>query len=468
MTNRLLGGGRRLGLRTLVALAALVAPLAACENVTDTLLEATDPDLINPRDVDSPEGALALRIGTLDRLTTITAGGESTWLFGGLLADEWSTSSTFVQNDETDQRAVQEDNGTVTGIFRSLNQTRTSANQAIAGYREHFPDRVAEIAEMYFVRGIAEMQIAENFCNGVPLSDASGEELILGEPMPVSEVFERAVASYDSALALVQGQTGAAAVRIQRAASVGKGRALLGLGQYAAAGAAVAGVPTSFSYDVTFAVSSGDNTIWAQGASARRYTVGDSLEGNARNILVGNAIPFFSAQDPRLPVRYTVSANGRDTTKSQDGFTFSRTTTLYGRSTSAAVVNGIDARLIEAEAALAAGDVPKMLQILNALRASPPQLGDVQPAAMPALTDPGTAEGRVDLLFREKAFWTFSRGQRLGDLRRLVRQYGRSADDVFPTGVHYKGGNYGTDLNFPVPQQEENNPNFTGCTDRNA
>ena len=74
----------------------------------------------------------------------------------------------------------------------------------------------------------------------------------------------------------------------------------------------------------------------------------------------------------------------------------------------------------------------------------------------------------VTLFFREKAFWTFGRGQRLGDLRRLVRQYGRAQDQVFPTGQHYKGGNYGSDVNLPVPDAERVNPQFKGCLDRNA
>lgn len=88
--------------------------------------------------------------------------------------------------------------------------------------------------------------------------------------------------------------------------------------------------------------------------------------------------------------------------------------------------------------------------------------------AMAALVaNPADAAARVSLHFREKAFWTFSRGQRLGDMRRLIRQYGRTEQTVFPQGVHYKGGNYGTDVNLPVVQAERNNPNFTGCTDRN-
>ena len=76
-----------------------------------------------------------------------------------------------------------------------------------------------------------------------------------------------------------------------------------------------------------------------------------------------------------------------------------------------------------------------------------------------------------DLYFREKAFWTFSRGQRLGDLRRQIRKYGRTQDQVFPVGDHYRGGKYGTDVNLPVPQAEENNPvleSRPACIDRNA
>jgi len=43
------------------------------------------------------------------------------------------------------------------------------------------------------------------------------------------------------------------------------------------------------------------------------------------------------------------------------------------------------------------------------LRAAPPKLGEVQPTVLPPLVDPGTADARINLLFREKAFWTFSR-----------------------------------------------------------
>jgi hypothetical protein len=49
---------------------------------------------------------------------------------------------------------------------------------------------------------------------------------------------------------------------------------------------------------------------------------------------------------------------------------------------------------------------------------------------------------------------------RVGDLRRLIRQYNRGAESVFPTGAYFKGGPYGADVSVPVPQAEQNNPNF--------
>jgi hypothetical protein len=132
------------------------------------------------------------------------------------------------------------------------------------------------------------------------------------------------------------------------------------------------------------------------------------------------------------------------------------------------MVSGVDARLIEAEAALNANNFAGMTTILNDLRASPPKIGTFQPTAMAALATPATFADATNLFFREKAFWTFGRGQRLNDLRRLVRQYDRPQQNVFPSGQHYKGGSYGSDVNFPVPDAERVNPQFQGCLDRLA
>jgi hypothetical protein len=459
----------RFGGRGIVAAALLVLG-PACSSVTDSLLEIEDPDLILPTNVNSLPGARAVANGALGRFIGITAGGEGTWLYGGLLTDEWTTSSTFIQNDEVDQRKVQLLNTQVTNWFRNINRVRTAANQAIPLLQQFDSTNSQLIAEMYFARGFAEMQLALDFCNGIPLSNGAADPLVYDEPRAGAEVLAVAVASFDSAIAIASG-TDNQSVLINRAAKVGKGRALMALNQYAAAAQAVAGIPTNFTYAHTFSLATSSNIIWGQGFSAKRYSVGDSIDGNNRDILVRNAIPFYSAKDPRVPVTDT-KLNAQPTV-GQDGGTIMRLTQLYDRLTPIDVVNGVDARLIEAENQLKNGDVTGWLATLNALRNGATRVTGIgtvtlSATALPNLVDPGTADARVNLLFREKAFWTFARGQRLGDARRLVRQYGRASTDVFPEGVHFKAGNFGSDVNLPVVTDEENNPNFRGCLDRNA
>jgi len=462
--------------RVLVTAGVVASAALAVGCSTDSLLQAPDPDLINPPDIQSADGANAVRLGAMRRWTQVTAGpnsngNESTWLFGGLLVDEWGTASTFVQNDQVDERRATSDNATVTNAFRSLNRVRTAVNQALPLMYTFRPTEATNIAELYFARAFAEMQLASDFCNGIPLSDASNPDgsITFGNPLSVDSVFKIAMTTADSGIALATA-IDTATVNILNGLRVIKARAQLGLDLKAAAGATASAVPTTFVYNHTYSTGAGTNGIWGQPMSNRRYLVGDSVEGNARNLLVANAIPFFSANDPRLPAKFTITVTGTrtDTTKSQDGLTNSRTTTLYDQTTSIAVTSGLDARLIEAEAALAAGNVNGangMIPILNTLRGQRFQLGTVLSPVMAPLADPGTAAGRIDLLFREKAFWTFTRGQRLEDMRRLVRYYGRASTSVYPEGVHYRGGNYGTDVTLLVPQEEQNNPNFKGCTD---
>ncbi|MFN5582576.1 hypothetical protein [Gemmatimonas sp.] len=455
-------GRRSLG-RSAAMLAAGALSLTACQQANDRLLGVTDPDIIFPADLERADGAIALGNGTIGTFRSITGGGESTWLFGGLLADEWSTSSTFIQNDETDQRQIQLINSSVTGMLRNLYRTRTRAYEAIESLRKFSPNSRALIAEMYLARGFAEMQLALDFCNGIPIpNNPLSNPPENGQPKNTTQVFQLAAASLDSGLAFANGAD-AQSVLMNRSIRVVRARVALALGDFSGAGTLVAGLPTSFTYAHTFSLTTSSNTLWGQGLSSRRYSVGDSVEGNSRNIRVTNAIPFASARDPRLPV--TIPTSGA--INGQDGQTYTRTTGMWQQLTAVDVVNGVDARMIEAEVALRAGNVTQWLAIHNALRLAPPKLGEIQPVAMPQLTDPGTDEARVNLHFREKAFWTFSRGQRLGDMRRLIRQYGRTEATVFPQGIHYKGGSYGRDVNLPVTQPEQNNPNFTGCTDRN-
>ena len=446
----------------LAAVAAALLAVACHGSVTDTALRVITPTVIDPGVLNNADGANALRTGALLRARNIAGGSESSWLFGGLVADEWQTSSTFIQNDEADERRMSLDNATVVGQFRSINQARTASNQAIVALTKYRPTATADIAEMYFVRGFAELQLAQDFCNGIPLSDASVSPIVYGKPQTTDAVFRVAMATLDTAISLSGTGTDAQSVLVNRAARVARARAQLGINDISGAATTVAAVPSTFTYDVTFATSSGDNILWSQPFSQNRYSVGDTaIVTSAGTFISKPSINFASAGDPRVP-----SQNPNK--KAQDGSVFVKTTTLWSQSSSVSVFNGIDARLIEAEAFLKAGNTTSWLATLNALRAAPPiALGAITVTAMAPLADPGDAASRLALTFREKAFWTFGRGQRLSDMRRLIRQYGLLEANVFPSGTHYRGVPYGTDKNLPVPQDETNNPNFTGCIDRN-
>jgi starch-binding outer membrane protein, SusD/RagB family len=450
--------------RALAPAAALVAALAGCDKTRQNLLAADDPDIISPTAVQSAEGAEALRVGALSRLRTITAGGEGAWMLGGLLVDEWKSSDTFSQRNETDERKVQDNNGNVNSMLRDLYRPRTAAREAINALREFKPTPTWTIAQMYFVMGFAELTLAENFCSGIPLGDASSGAVVYSKPFSTAEVYALALAHFDSALALA-GAADAATTAVRHAAAVGRGRTLVELGRFADAASAVAAVPTEYAMTATFSLTAGDNQIWSLNTSAKRWTVGDSFDTSG---LIRNAIPFASLKDPRLPVvgaATGTSAAGRGF----DGSTNFIYQTLWGRTDATPIVSGIDARLIEAEARLQANDVAGMMTILDALRAAPRSLGTLTAPAMAALPTPATRDAAIDLLFREKALWTFSRGQRLPDLRRLVRQYGRAESATFPTGTFFKTSQpYGTDVNFPITRDELNNPDFQSCIDRKA
>jgi hypothetical protein len=446
--------------RTAAVIALATLPAAACKS-TDEILSVTDPDIINPSDVSSAAGANAVRLGALARFTVATTGGESLFLLGGLFSDEWNNGDSFIYRQEIDQRIMSRENSFLTDANRSLHRARLSGEQAVLLLKEFNPGGpAAELAEMYLVQAFVENLAAEHYCNGIIFSTVVTGAEVYGKPIPVSETLQRALAHADSGLALITGTT-AADVRVRNALRVTRGRILLNLNRHADAATAVAGVPTNFAYQTRHAQTTNDNQIWVFNNSARRYSVSTG-EGT-------NGLNFATANDPRIPI-----CQGGDATCRTIGVTSTvrddLTTPLYiqriwpTRDASVTIIGGIEARLIEAEAQLKAGQAAAALATLNAARATVTGLAP--------LTDAGTDAARVDQIFRERAFWMFSTGHRTGDLRRLVRHYGRAAPSVFPTGAWHKGGSYGADVTMPIPQAEQNNPNVgsgnDACIDRSA
>ncbi len=338
------------------------------------------------------------------------------------------------------------------------------------------------VGEAYALGAYAELFLAEAYCAGTPLDAVRSDGTIeYGVPLSMDSLLGVAEEHFDSALAQSNGDA-----RVAGLASVGLGRTLLDRGQYQAAAAAVSAVPAAFVYNTEMAPNGNSGTTqgsnpYASGVQFifyRSFNVADREGGNGLN--------FISAHDPRLMF---------DTSMATSAGVWYLPLKFEANLSLVPLATGIEAQLIAAEAALQAHDAAAWLGRLNALRNSGCTVsgtdttctvgsGQVpsQTTGLPPLSDPGVDSARVSMLFRERAFWLFGTGTRLGDLRRLVRQYGRDQSTVYPTGPYALGNNaglptpiptYGTDVDLTLPTtaglQRNNlgpvtNPNYKGCT----
>jgi hypothetical protein len=429
-----------------VATAAFAFGTSAC----DSILEVTDPDIVQPSSLANEGGLATLRAGALGDLAVALDGAASghgatagLTVMSGLMSDEFDYSGTFPTRREGDTRLVQNTNGTMDRIFSNLHRARAAALTASELVAE-FGGSSAIASEMESIVGFSYSLFAETFCAGVPFSTApsDGGDLIFGEPLTTAQMFQAGATWFAQALT-----TAGTDADLANLARVGQARALLGTGDIAGAAAMVASVPTSFVYNVEHSVNSRrqENGIYVMTTVRRQYSVAE-VKGV-------NGINYRSAADPR------VTWDG-GTDLGQDDRTLYFNQLKYPSSNAPVVLaSGIEARLIEAEAAAALDDNAGVAAIHDALRAT---VG-LAPVDLTAMT---SAELRA-YHFRERAFWLYATGHRQGDLRRLVRVYGEPIETVFPWGTYFKGGTYSSDVTFPVPESEKNNPNYVGCIDRN-
>lgn len=426
----------RMNARGAVAAVALVA-VAGCSR--DDILRPDVPDVIDPINLNSPQAAPAVYAGAISELQFATTGGTGAIVYSALFTDEWTHASTPPAVREWDLRSVTTANSVAAGVVGPLlllNRARTTLELAAAKVAPFFPANDKRVGELYALAALSYLYIGELYCTGVPISERS-PDLDYGAPATTDQLMDRAVARLTSAA----GSTGSDA-RITNLIAVLRGRALLNQAKFAEAATAVAAVPTNYKYEFFHSTTTArqNNNVWLQNANDI-YSVSNN-EGI-------NGLNFASAADPRIPTRAT--GNSRN-----DGVTPMVLYTKYtGASDPVPVVFGEEARLIEAEAFLRAGNSQNFVAKLNEARAN----GSV--AGLAPLTDPGTQVTRENLLFRERAFWLYLTAHRLGDLRRMVRQYGRGIESVYPTAAYHKQGLVrGTQATFIVPINEENNENY--------
>lgn len=439
----------------------LAFSLDACDS--KRVLEVTDPDVAKPASLATAASLGVVYAGAIGDFALAYGGSDSNegeLAYSALLTDEYLNSETFPTRIEIDQRQTTENNGSMLAMYRTLQRSRASADFAsnkLGGSNANDVRR----SETQNLAGFMIDMMGEDYCSGSPLSKLSDAgDLIYGAPRTTAQLWDDAIAKFDSAItiATANGASGTSQLNLAR---IGKARALVNKGDYAGAAALVAAIPTSFVYLVYYSVNTGreNNGQFVYNEFTNPRFSGTDKEGI-------NGLPYRSDGDPR-------------TAQKLDGVGFDGITPQWKlneaantwapqgkypvRDASIPLATGLEARLIEAEAALKTGNTVGFLTAINAQRTA-------QGVAITTL--PATTAAQVDLLFKERAYSLWMTGHRLGDMRRLIRQYGRNSETVFPTGTFFHSnvaqGTYGTDVNLILPFAERNNPNFTGCIDRNA
>ncbi|MFL5386859.1 MAG: tetratricopeptide repeat protein [Longimicrobiaceae bacterium] len=480
------------GLRPLPGLlaAALALPMAACN--TDKLVDVKDPGRLPPEALDNAGAVPSLINGAVRQLYVAYSGaGDDGYIpVSGVFTDELYYGDTFTTRRALDIRTQQNPalGNQQDASFNRLQQARINSRRAYAAIQKFFPEDAENKSLMRTVEGYTYVTLGEGWCGNVPFSSVPETGAIdptkieHGTPLTTPQIFTQAVARFNEALALDPAN---------RVAKIGKGRALLNNGDYAGAAAAVASVPTDWAFFIEHSANTGSqNNALYQLQSNGRYGVAND-EGGPTTVAErpsgtaatddGEGINYRSINDPRVP--YTADFDrilGGPGTAVLGTTCFSSSVPCWydnndpNNDADIPLASGVEARLIEAEALLNAGDVAGWLGKLNGLRASvAPLLAVLRPdqkqvfpfppalPSLPALADPGTFQSRLLLTMQERNLWMYLTGHRLGDLRRLVRNYGLAQSAVFPSGAFWRsGGTYGTNVAFLVPFNEQNNPNF--------
>lgn len=460
--------------------------LVACHTLTGD--DALPPGAQDATQFDTPSGAVSQARAAVGKLRPAL---DDYIAYSAQLTDEFGRDidAPAITENDIDRRAL---GATISLPYTELQQVRAQAEQARGVLRAYAPNvSRAVLGQVYAVEGLADVLLADLYCSGVPLSTIESDQDFTYRPGSfTTDVYRTAAALFDTAVTL-----SADSARVLAFARVGWGRALLNAGFFDSAAHVVARVPDT--------------------ATVRLRVRTNKLLGNVPDREGGNGLPYRSANDPRSATTLQRDAQGL----------LMYSPVLYdphvnGDSADAFLASGVEARLIEAEADLRNGGT-QWLVLLNRLRTDgtftvttrsdiPGQspgpanypdtvwgagtgvglipfsvVTDAAPQCEPApapctdtvwyrglypLSDPGTGltdqaarTARVNLLFRERAYWLFLSGHRQGDLRRLVRQYGRSQSQVYPTGSYGLRGNYGPATWLTIPDEEHLNPLYTGC-----
>jgi len=234
--------------------------MAACSDLTDI----KNTGIVQPESENNAVGAAAFYAGATQKFVAAT---QNSIMFTGLFTDEWIDGTNGGVFGYLDARRAQ------TSVVQTGQELTDYSNALIAvrfgteALLKYAPKPGSRVAQMYSYSGYLELFLAEQFCNGIPFGNIDFNGTVThGAGITTAETYARAIAHFDSAIAVSD------SARVTNLALLGKGRALVGLGKFAEAAAAVAAVPTNFVYnlDINAAVAGNQNTLYTFGTLNKR------------------------------------------------------------------------------------------------------------------------------------------------------------------------------------------------------
>ena len=313
----------------------------------------------------------------------------------------------------------------VPGYYTPISIARSSADKiltALEGWTDQeVTNRQELIATAAAFAGYSLTLLGESACSAA---------LDAGPELTPIQVLTEAETRFTKAIAAAG--TNANLLNLAR---VGRARARLGLKKYADAKADAALVPDGFVYNATYSAANSrrENLVFTQ-LFRGLYS---SVDPSFRDLTVGG-VP-----DTRVVV-VDGGAVGHDR-----GTRVWRTTKYPLISSPIPIASGDEAILIAAEADVEANNVAAAVAGINKLRTK---------ASLPQYAGGTQAEVRAQVR-EERRRELFLEGQRLGDIIRFSIPLTPAAGTPYPL----KGGTYGNQVCFPLPDVERNNnPTLSG------
>ncbi len=396
--------------------AALVAAFAVT-GCDESLFEVKNPGRILDDDLNTARGVASLVTGMS---ADFSASYDDLSFTTARLSDEVVGSGSYFSTGRYRRGLFdsEDSNGFWNGVQRArwVAEGGLQRMQAIDGFQ--FSGN-PETARAYLFGGLANRWFGENFCQTVfsqPYTEDNpgpGGEVDTGEATERNAAFRRAIPLLEAA---AQHAGSAGHTEIAMAAEGGLAQIYLGLGDMQNAAMRASRVPTDFVFAAAYSSNSGRETsqIWNETHGRHEISAWGALAGT-----VGKDDPRTPWTDCSDPASGCPSGNGAD------GETIHYRQEKYPtRDDDIPLVKGTEMRLIEAEAALVAGDLTMAMAKINEARAHHNLAPLESDGTIGTIT--GGAEGGAnptsmsgwDILDRERHLTLWLEGRRLWDLHR--------------------------------------------------